>query len=698
MTDSSDESATEGVGLVQNDASDSENSADSEVEDQGTGFLDVEASESGDSDSESSDDSSDEESDYDDILGAGSSRKAQPKAVFTQFKKLPIELRHRIWQYFCPDLDRSPRVLSFQMVCSPTQDVIWESTTLDNQIRAVDAMLGLHQESREIALKAFPDTLAIREGRRIVHFNKERDIVHINGHRKEWAHNAVIPGFSENVLHLAADIDYFQLKEMQTLASFPEVINFYKFEWHNEGRPPKKLRWCASDKIHRYEIQQLQRECRIGEDLHFVYCWPDVDKHPEFAAKHASEQFAAMDGLDELSDELRETILEGDPDLEAETVGEWDVMFEQLCDIKYWRMTCFGWDAADRFPAFLAKHGDAREYDPNEDEEGDDVGESSEEDDSDQNEYESDGIDDATIDEESVNEDPDVDDLEIDGSQESEDEEDGGASDFGGFSPLRDEDGGSMLVDGDASAAQFSSPEPEAAGDRPRGRGGRPLVVLDDDDEEEETEAQDSQPPARRRRREFIKIDSEIDDEDDEEEQPAQSTTRRRRVVVSDDEDEDEEDEAEKPARPAGRRARVLPSDDEEEDEDEGGAEVGEDKAKDESDEEKEPSRPKKPLSLAEKLQRNRRQNPISDEESEEEESSEEDAPPKKMSLAEKLMAHRRKNPIETESEPETEGTIGVDDTDDQEDEEEDEDEESGMFMNMAEEGESGDEQNEDDY
>ncbi|KAE9583772.1 hypothetical protein CGCF415_v002609 [Colletotrichum fructicola] len=697
MTDSSDESATEGVGLVQNDASDSENSVDSEVEDQGTGFLDVEASESGDSDSESSDDSSDEESDYDDILGAGSSRKTQPKVVFTQFKKLPIELRHRIWQYFCPDLDRSPRVLSFQMVCSPTQDVIWESATLDNQIRAVDAMLGLHQESREIALKAFPDTLAIREGRRIVHFNKERDIVHINGHRKEWAHNAVIPGFSENVLHLAADIDFLQLKEMQTLASFPEVINFYKFEWHNEGRPPKKLRWCASDKIHRYELQQLQRECRIGEDLHFVYCWPDVDKHPEFAAKHASEQFAAMDGLDELGDELRETILEGDLDLEAETVGEWDVMFEQLCDIKYWRMTCFGWDAADRFPAFLTKHGDAREYDPNEDEEGDEVGESSEEDDSDQNEYESDGIDDATIDEESVNEDPDVDDLEIDGSQESEDDEDGGASDFGGFSPLRDEDGGSMLVDGDASAAQFSSPEPEAAGDRPRGRGGRPLVVLDDDDEEEETEGQDSQPPARRRQREFIQIDSEIDDEDDEEEQPAQSTTRRRRVVVSDDEDEDEEDEGERPARPVGRRARVLPSDDEEEDEDDGGAEVGNDKAKAESDEEDEPSRAKKPLSLAEKLQRNRQQNPISDE-SEEEESSEEDAPPKKMSLAEKLMAHRRKNPIESESEPETEGTIGVDDTDDEEDEEEDEDEESGMFMNMAEEGESGDEQDEDDY
>ncbi|KAJ0382759.1 hypothetical protein COL922a_011878 [Colletotrichum nupharicola] len=697
MTDSSDESATEGVGLVQNDASDLENSVDSEVEDQGTGFLDVEASESGDSDSEASDDSSDEESDYDDILGAGSSRKAQPKAVFTQFKKLPIELRHRIWQYFCPDLDRSPRVLSFQMVCSPTQDVIWESATLDNQIRAVDAMLGLHQESREIALKAFPDTLAIREGRRIVHFNKERDIVHINGHRKEWAHNAVIPGFSENVLHLAADIDYFQLKEMQTLASFPEVINFYKFEWHNEGRPPKKLRWCASDKIHRYELQQLQRECRIGEDLHFVYCWPDVDKHPEFAAKHASEQFAAMDGLDELGDELRETILEGDPDLEAETVGEWDVMFEQLCDIKYWRMTCFGWDAADKFPVFLAKHGDAREYNPNEDEEGDEVGESSEEDDSDQNEYESDGIDDATIDEESVNEDPDVDDLEIDGSQESEDDEDGGASDFGGFSPLRDEDGGSMLVDGDVSAAQFSSPEPEAAGDRPRGRGGRPLVVLDDDDEEEETEGQDSQPPARRRQREFIKIDSEIDDEDDEEEQPAQSTTRRRRVVVSDDEDEDEEDEGEKPARPAGRRARVLPSDDEEEDEDDGGAEVGNDKSKAESDEEDEPSRAKKPLSLAEKLQRNRQQNPISDE-SEEQESSEEDAPPKKMSLAEKLMAYRRKNPIESESEPETEGTIGVDDTDDEEDEKEDEDEESGMFMNMAEESESGDEQDEDDY
>ncbi|KAF9871851.1 hypothetical protein CkaCkLH20_10785 [Colletotrichum karsti] len=672
MPESSDESATEGVGLLQNDASDSESSVGSGSE-RGNGLLDLEASESGDSDSDSSDDASDSESDDDSTLGGGGRRG--PKAVFTQFKKLPIELRHRIWELFCPDLHPSPRVLSFQMVCNPKQDVIWENTTLENQIHPVHAMLGVHQESRQIALKAFPDTLSIRQGRRTIYFNKERDIVQLNGHRKPWSHNAFVSGFSENVLHLAAEVPFFNAMEMQFLTTFPNLINFYKLEWHNEGRPPRRLRWCASENVHRYELQQLQKDFRVGEDLHFVYCWPDIVKHRTFAEKHASEMEEAAEALEEI-----EEIREDDEDLE-------DIIDDQVLDklrgISYWRMTCFGWDAADRFPAFLAKYGDAPDDAPSEGDEDEKDGSSDEDDDSDQNEYESDGIDDATIDEESIDEDED--DLLVNNQQESEDEEDGGASDFGGFSPLRDE-GGSMFVDGDASAAQFSSPEPETNGNIQRQCRGH--AIIDSDEEEEEDEDRGAEEPARAIRRAPVVVSD--DEEEEEEDKPSQRAGRPRRVVLSDDEDEDEEDETAKTARPAGRRYRMPPSDEEDEDEDEGGAEVI--TAEDEG--------ANKPLSLAERLQRNRRQNPVSDEgESEEEESSEEEEqpPPKKMSLAAKLMAHRRKNPIESESEGDSEGTIG-DDDDDLDDDEEHEDEESGMFMNMAEEGESDEEQDEDDY
>ncbi|KAL0932845.1 uncharacterized protein CTRU02_211808 [Colletotrichum truncatum] len=675
MPESSDESTAEGVGLVQNDASDSESSVDSgsDEDQQGHGFLDVEASESGESGSESDSDSSDSDSDEDSIPGRRGGRHGGPRAVFTQFKKLPIELRHRIWQFFCPDLHSSPRVLSFQILCSPQQDVIWEGAVLENQIHPVNAMLGVHQESREIALKAFPDTLAIRQGRRIIHVNKKRDVIHLNGHRKSWNHNAFVRGFSENILNLALDIPHLNAMELRIFTAFPNLVNVFKFEWHNEGRAPLRLRWCASDEIHRYEIQQLQKDFRVGEDLHFVYCWPDVDKHRDFAEKHASENADAGEALDEL-----EEAREGDEEL-AEMVK--DNVIEKLRGIDFWRMTCFGWDAADRFPAFLAKHGKAAGDTPSEDE--DEQEESSEEDeDTDQNEYESDDIDDATIDEESVNEDED--DLLIDNREDSEDEEEGGASDFGGFSPLRDEDG-SILADG---------PEPNSVGGNRHRRGGRAIMSSDDEDEDEEVERSAR---GATRRSAMVVSDEEDEEEEEEEAKPSQNTVRSRRVILSDDEDDDEEEETTKPARSVGRRARVLPSDDEDEDEDEGGAEVGTTDLKEGSDSEDEPAGSKRPMSLAEKLQNNRRRNPIPDEEDSDEETSEEgEAPPKKLSLAQKLMAHRRRNPIESEPE-DSEGSV-VDEDDDDEEDEEDEDDENGMFMNMADEGESDDEQDDDEY
>lgn len=670
MPDSSEESTAEGVGLLQNDASDSDSdsetmssgsdSEDGSVKGTGDGFLDVEASESGDSDSDD-----DSDSDEASILGGGRSSRG-PRAYFPHFKKLPIEMRHRIWEFFCPDLHHSPRVFTFQMLPNPKQSSIWESSTLENQIAHVNAMLGVHRESRAFALKAFPDALAIRQGRRTVRFNKQRDVVLINSHSRTWNHNASVPGFSEHVLNLALNVEIDEEpRSLQILAAFPNLVNFYTLNWHNEGRTPGSLRWCASDKTLRYEIQHLQRDFRIGEDMHFIYCWPDLVNHRDFAEEHASAAHDAEVALGILAQEAAESM---DFAMEDEDV-------KRISKINFWRMTCFGWGAADRFPAFLAKYRGLDPDVPSEDDER--SSDDDDEDDSDHDEYESDGIDDRPLDEQSLDEEDDL----LDTRLESEDEEDGGASDFGGFSPLRGEVG-------DLPAAGFSSPEPESDGGDRRRRGIRRAVVdsedEDEDDEiEEVTRGSSSRAPV-------------VLSDDEDEEKPSQGTSRRRRVVVSDDEDEEEEDP--KPARPAGRRARVLPSDDEDEDEDEdeGGAGVSGVETKDD-DSDDEPAR--KPLSLAEKLQRNRRQDPISDEEgsegSSEEESSEEEAPPKRVSLAQKLMAHRRRNPIESEEE-DSEGSIVDDDDEEDEDEDEDEDE-RGMFMSMADEGESDDEEDEDE-
>ncbi|KAL4412591.1 hypothetical protein CABS03_07017 [Colletotrichum abscissum] len=699
MPDSSDESGPDGVGLMQNDASDRE-SSDSESGTEagdapGQGFLDVEASEEGNSDS---DDSS--ESDSEDASILGEYRRKAPRVFFPEFRRLPIELRHRIWQYFCPDLDPSPRVFSFQVLPNPRQDTIWESTTLENHIAAVDAMLRVHHESRDIALKAFPDTLAIREGRRIVRFNKERDVVHLNGVKRVWDHNLKVPGFSENIMNMAMDGSNLDANELRLLLAFPNLKNLFDFQWHNDRRIPHRLRWCASDLIHNYEIQQLRRNVDIGEDLHFVYCWPDLTQpqNREFALKkNLSKDEIWID----LFTELFDMVEEGSLHLKS---GE----AERLEEVSYWPMQCFGWDAADRFDAFRAKHGvadgDKPAADGSEDDKEEESGDDSEEDSddsSDQNEYESEGIDDGSIHEESVDEDED--DLLIDTQQASDDEEGGGGvSDYGGFSPLADED--STLFDGNGPrnpTAHWSSPEPESGEDnQPHGGRRRRQIASFDEDEEsgEEEEAEDSGRSTSRRGPVVIS-----DDEDEgDEEQPSQPTSRRGRVVLSDDEDDDEEEAVEKPAKPTGRRARVLPSDDDDEDDDEGGADIANKEAREASDAENEEESAKKPLSLAEKLARNRRDNPVSEDEEESgEESSEEEeeAQPKTMSLAQKLMTHRRRNPIASESEDEPEGSIVGSEDDDLEDEEDedDEDDENGMFMNLADEGESGDEEGDED-
>ncbi|KAK2026426.1 hypothetical protein LX32DRAFT_503217, partial [Colletotrichum zoysiae] len=629
MSESSDESGPEGAGLVQNDASDSESSgSDSGTENRnGTGFLDVEASESLDGDS---DNSSDSDSDDESILGEG--RRRAPRVFFPEFRRLPIELRHRVWQFFCPDLALSPRVLSFQVVCSPKQDSIWESATLENQIAAASAMLAVHHESRELALKAFPDTLAIREGRRVVRFHKQRDVVHLNSPKKTWRHNMHVPGFSENVVNLAMDTDL-NPWELQLLLAFPNLRNVFDLTWHNDRRIPHRMGWCASDRTHRYEIEQLRKNVHTGEDFHFVYCWPDVENHHDFAQEKAgmTERFeAAMTEVEEIREER--------PDfMEDEDVA-------RLGEIDYWQMMCFGWDAADRFEAFAAKQGVAGGDIPAADDSDDEESGSDESDDSsDQNEYESEGIDDATIDGESGDEDED--DLAVDTRHGSDDEDDeAGASDFGGFSPLRDENGG-MMVDGSGAAAHFSSPEPESGGDerpQPGGRRARQVITSDDDDDDEEEEELgegEVEEPSRGASRRSAVVLSDDDEEKEDGEGPSRSTGRRSRVVLSDDDDDDDEDEAAKPARPSGRRARVLPSDDEDEDvdEDEGGVDVQTKGGSDDGGEQA--GAGGKPLSLAEKLARNRRDNPVSDEEEGEEEDSEEDGqePPKRMSLAQRL-------------------------------------------------------------
>lgn len=113
------------------------------------GFFDIEASESDNSYAEPS--------------------ESEPGILysFPQFTRIPIELRWRIWEFFCPDLAAKPRVLGFHVVPSrgDRPDDVSPDPPAYLQATAVRTVLATHRESRALALQAFPDSLSIASGR-----------------------------------------------------------------------------------------------------------------------------------------------------------------------------------------------------------------------------------------------------------------------------------------------------------------------------------------------------------------------------------------------------------------------------------------------------------------------------------------------------------------------------------------------------
>ncbi|KAG6282671.1 hypothetical protein E4U48_003506 [Claviceps purpurea] len=99
--------------------------------------------------------------------------------------QLPPELRRHIWYFYCPDLSAKARALEFTLKESdaPTTPSdhfsLKTDPTLASQTRSLRAMLSTHRESRSIAVRIFPDELALDmdSTRAIVRFRKESDVV-----------------------------------------------------------------------------------------------------------------------------------------------------------------------------------------------------------------------------------------------------------------------------------------------------------------------------------------------------------------------------------------------------------------------------------------------------------------------------------------------------------------------------------------
>lgn len=560
-------------------------------------FLDIEAADSDDLGSDQDDSRSD----------------ASELHFFPQFKRLPFELRQQIWEFFCPDLAVKSRVYHFQLMTEKPEwqrsrkresggPEIWSGAFLEPQTRPARAMLAVHRESRQLALKAFPDLLLF-ERHGLVRFNSKSDVVllHVQSHT-DLSGLQLPADFSDRVQHLAVDSSLFgtvgnHLPEIS--AAFRNLKAVYNVRLAAEQKA-KHLRWCTSNLVNRYSIATSEEQPGLGEDAEHVYCWPDLENHRSFAEKEIP--------ANEMDFYLQED------ERNARQIG----------DLKAWPLVHFL---------------ETRWYDKLRDWNGEgdmDFMSSDSDGDDEPDEYESDGIDDSDISEDGSEHDSDLIVLDHDGDSSGggeEEEEEGseeGSSAISGSSPAHHQvETIDLTGDDDHSVPRFSSPEEssrssstvrESGSDqqasrisrlkRPRGR-----VVDSDSDDDSEGDV-----PRKRARTSTIVIS---DDDDEEDEERKMRANARSRAVISEDEEEEEE---ERRKMPPNRRSRaVLSEDDDNDSDDSDDSEAGEAQEGgtgrgtewsgiSSSDEDEEPeggAAIARPLSLADKLQLHRDKVPI---------------------------------------------------------------------------------------
>ncbi|OTB00625.1 hypothetical protein M426DRAFT_324180 [Hypoxylon sp. CI-4A] len=437
-------------------------------------FFDIEAQESDDSD----EDEDEDENEYED---------EREKYYFPQFMRLPPELREQVWAAFDPGLKSKARLFCLK----GRQDSLefWEGPYLSEQVAPTMAMMGTHQESRQLALKAYPNTFELYAGRTVLRYNRERDVLFIAGRSISARQLGMLAMQPQNPQNLAFDSLFSRAWEELKPEIAERIKSLYLCCecWDFQAR---KTQWCVSDSINYayFEEEPVYDDYPYTEGaLETMYCWPDLNKHEEFAKENVTP-IGTMSG------------------------------------IVVWPLVEFpskrGLDRHRALQVAVATEGEWKDKWDSDDESND----GSDEESVTADEYESEGIDDATIDgEESESESED--DLVVHDSESEEDDVE--PSSF----TMPDGEEAEVLVGGDVSAGNFSDLEPESP-------------IRDGSEVEHESSDEEPVQPAARRKRRIVSSDDEDDAEDDGEEKvgiPFRSM-KRARIVLSDSEDEDEED------------------------------------------------------------------------------------------------------------------------------------------------------------
>ncbi|KAH8178099.1 hypothetical protein LIA77_03181 [Sarocladium implicatum] len=481
-------------------------------------MIDIEASDDeGDSDSESDSSHSDDSLEED--------------PAFSKFMELPPELRDRVWEYFCPDLTVPQRVLLLRMdvtgwapFTEPSNPSLRarfnDGLYLSGQTETLRCLSSISRESRHRALRRAPDELRLsgHAMHSVVRFDAAKDIlaldvVHYNGSG---------PGMFEQGGGLAQNIALqFDLidEEIPWRQIFPQLRTVYNLFDHDKFND-RWLRWCVTDLARKCYYEHIEDAEPAPLTLPYMICFPDAENHPDFI-KYSLGRLSKYGLSYELPQEIEDAGLSLQP------------------------MIRFGCGSGYREYEYLEQSKNVPlpelpDESPSEREDSDAGG-------GEPNEYESDGIDDDSIE-------------EADDSSEDELIPDPISPGSGVGTPLSEVSPGQ----GGRAAANLSSLEPS---------------------EDEETPAETT---VRRPKRRIV---SDSDDDDDDNgagagKQQSDGPSRKKRRRVAQALDSDSETETGDP-QPATRAV----------DESESSEETSRSSSSDESEE-----APRKPLSLAQRL------------------------------------------------------------------------------------------------
>lgn len=514
MPDDSERSDQMGDLVAASDRDESDESDGPASQNGRAGFLDLEADEA------ESDDSGGGE------LADSCSDSDEPHS-FPQFGRLPAELRRRIWESFCPDLTAESRVYAFLMLPDSRARSswalcmrVWQGPHMDQQTKPARTMLAVHRESRELALKAFPDVLTLAHDVHI-RFNAKQDVVYlqIDPFIARATHVAVqfaVPGFSEHIHNLAVEprvCGGMGGRPSRFFATFDNLRTVYyvtepQFHW------PRHLRWCDSGQVKQYRMTTWEEEPGLGESGQYLYCWPDLDKHRSFAEKHIPRNRLAKDNEDYR--EIKRARDDG---------------------VDIWPMVEFHSDSVVQHP--LGDGAEGLSLGSSEDDESSEPDESDESD-----EYESEGIDDSDISEAETDGSSDMvvlDDGSADQHEEANEEDD--ASAVSGDRATIDRAG-----DDHPGIAEFSSPDQspddrvsdDSESDQPAPRTSRfkrlrgRIVESDSDDESE------GDPPRKRPRIGECRQHTPGDGDEVGKDKSDTRQKRQTRAVLDEEEDESE--------------------------------------------------------------------------------------------------------------------------------------------------------------